>query len=182
MKAGAHRADRRGRVADVAAAVFRNRRCLNNAWFERFLGRLRGKRIILIHVSTSFRGERRLLRWPRIPLSDEVKHAPRLRSRERSFASSGDETRVVRAADWVLLVASALVFAVAAWATGDRTDLEQWINSIFAGAPGWLTSIATVIFAFSGLVIIGLLALLASRRTRSALFRDAYYIGPAVPC
>ncbi len=91
----------------------------------------------------------------------------------RIFASSGDETRVVRPADWVLLAASAVVLALSAWATGDPTDLEQWINSIFASAPGWVTSIATVTFAFSGVVVVGLFVLLASRRTRSALLRDA---------
>jgi uncharacterized membrane protein YbhN (UPF0104 family)/tRNA A-37 threonylcarbamoyl transferase component Bud32 len=91
----------------------------------------------------------------------------------RIFASSGDETRVVRTADWVMLATGFVALAFSAWASDARTDLERWITSIFVSAPNWVTSISRVMFAFCGVVIVGLLVLLASRRTRRALLRDA---------
>ena len=89
------------------------------------------------------------------------------------FASDRDETRVRRPADAVLVVVSAVVVALAAWASGGDGELETWVADIFDDAPAWLRSIAVVGFSFCGLAVLALVATVAFR-SRWALVRDVF--------
>jgi len=91
----------------------------------------------------------------------------------RIFASAPDETRVRRPADAVAVALSAVVVALAAWASGGESELETWISDIFDDAPAWMRSIAVVGFSLSGLAVFVLVAIVAFR-SRWALVRDVF--------
>lgn len=89
----------------------------------------------------------------------------------RIFASDRDETRVRRPADAAMVVVSALVVAFAGWSSRSGSELETWVADIFDDTPTWMASIATIAFATSGVVTLGLVGIVAFR-SRWALVRD----------
>ncbi|WP_350170081.1 lysylphosphatidylglycerol synthase transmembrane domain-containing protein [Ilumatobacter fluminis] len=89
------------------------------------------------------------------------------------FASDRDETRVRRPADAVMVVVSAIVVALAGWASGGDSELETWIADIFDDAPAWMRSIAVVGFSLCGIAVLALVAVVAFR-SRWALVRDVF--------
>ena len=89
------------------------------------------------------------------------------------FASDRDETRVRRPADAVVVVVSAIVVALAGWASGGDSELETWIADIFDDAPAWMRSIAVVGFSLCGIAVLALVATVAFR-SRWALVRDVF--------
>ena len=89
------------------------------------------------------------------------------------FASDRDETRVRRPADAVAVVVSAIVVALAGWASGGDGELETWIADVFDDAPAWMRSIAVVAFSLCGLAVLALVATVAFR-SRWALVRDVF--------
>lgn len=88
------------------------------------------------------------------------------------FASGPDERRVRRPADRLLLVASLVVFALAAWASSSAGTVSRWVDSFFEGAtPALVRSLASVAFSGGGvwLLVIVITVLVSRRRT---LLRD----------
>jgi glycosyltransferase 2 family protein len=89
----------------------------------------------------------------------------------RIFASSPDEARQKRPADVALLVVAVLAIALSGWAGEVGGGLERWVQDIVDSAPEWIRSLATAVFATSGMVVLGMLVLVVSR-SRWALVRD----------
>jgi glycosyltransferase 2 family protein len=87
------------------------------------------------------------------------------------FASGRDERRVRRPADRLLLIASLVAFALAAWTSHAGHSVTLWIDSVFDGAPEFVVALASVAFSAAGVwLIVVVLAIVLSRRR--ALLRD----------
>jgi glycosyltransferase 2 family protein len=111
---------------------------------------------------------------PDITATGGIEAAPRF---SMLFAASAERPRVRRTLDSVVLVAGLLVVALAGWAAREETDVEKWVDSIVQGSPGWVTSLAGVVFAGGGILMLAMVVIVAVRRDRLSVARDMLVAG-----
>ena len=114
------------------------------------------------------------------------------------FAAPADDPRTRRPVDVAIVVFSLLVITLAGWSHRTPSDFDSRVLEFFTdGVPGWLSGIASIVFAFGSFYSVALIVGIAFfGRGRGAIVRDmilaevlvvggiilaAYLAGPEFP-